>query len=125
MSIAKTATIIAALLATVLAGCATSNARFTNRVSVPTSQDREYLKSNFRLVTPKAGVTLNRHFFGYVPLSGYYEFNDEAAINELLYQYDGDLATDVHIEKKLLFLLYYNRYYVVVTGDVWRRKTTE
>ena len=116
---------MAALLLPFLAGCATGYGKFTNRISTPTSQDLGYLKSDFRLIAPKAETTLNRHFFGYIPVSGYYPFDDVTAIHELLRQYDGDLATDVHIEKKLLFLLYYNRYYVVVTGDVWKRKTTE
>lgn len=110
------------LLLSVLSGCATTNAHFTNHISSPTQQDEEYLSNNFVLVEKDGEVVMNRHFFVYIPLSGYYQFNDETAVEKILRKYDGDLVTNLTIEKKLLFLLYYNRYYVVAKGDVWRRK---
>ena len=105
-----------------LAGCANRHAIFTNRIVSPVGVDREYIKNNFELIEQNAEVVLNRHLLVYIPLSGYYSFDDVTVTNELLYKYQADLVTDLRIEKKILFLLYYNRYYVVAKGKVWRRK---
>ncbi len=118
----KIATASAFTCALFLAGCATTDVKFTNQIAVPTAQDLRYLNSNFELIKQGAETTLDRHFFMYVPLSGFYEFNDKTVITELLDEYDGDLVTNLRIDRKFLFTLYYNRYYVVAKGDIWKKK---
>lgn len=107
-----------------LSGCATNayQARFTNQQFDPDSVDRDYLEENFVLTNEKAELVLNRHFFVYIPLNAYFPFSDSYVTESLLQRFDGDVVTDLSIERKFLFLLYYNRYYVVATGDVWKRK---
>lgn len=121
----KIPVIIAALSITlVLTNCASQGpkARFTNVISVATENDNLYLDNNFTLIASDVEITLNRHFLVYIPLTGWYTFDDETAANELLFTYGADLVTNLKVEKKFLFLLYYNRYYVVASGNVWRRK---
>ena len=118
----KRTTAVLALLCALLAGCASKPVRFTNVTEALTASDQEYLKANFDLVYSGAEITLSRHFLMMYPLSGYYQFNDETITNELLNKYKGDIVSNLQINKKLIFLLYYNRYYIVATGDVWRKK---
>ncbi|MDH5256744.1 MAG: hypothetical protein OEX07_02010 [Gammaproteobacteria bacterium] len=122
ININKTIITLLLLSTFVLAGCATRQPIFTNRVVSTVGVDWDYINNNFELVDENAEVVLNRHFLVYLPLSGYYSFNDETISNELLYKYQGDLITNLRIDKKFLFLLYYNRYYVVANGKVWKRK---
>lgn len=118
----KSTAVYALLCIVLLAGCANKSTRFTNLIPSPTIEDQDYLKANFDLVRKNAETSLNRHFILYVPVSGWYDFDDKVATDELLNKYDGDVVTNLSIEKKYLILVYYNRYYVVVTGDVWRKK---
>lgn len=120
----KIATIVL-ILATLIftASCANQNIRFTNRLSSLTQSDNSYLKNNYEMVQRDAEITLNRHFFLYIPVNGWYNFTDEKATDELLLKYNADLVTDLKIDRKLLILLYYNRYYVVASGNIWRRKS--
>ncbi len=105
-----------------LSGCAMRQNHITHRVVSPEFVDQEYLNRNFVLVAKDAEIVLNRHFFIHIPLNGYYTFNESTAVEELLHRYGGDLVTDVTIESKFLFLLYYNRYYLIASGNVWKRK---
>lgn len=124
---------ILVLLVLILSGgCATQQTRidlstkkkpleFTNVIASPTKADEQYLKKHFELVRKDAEITLNRHFFAYIPLNGFYAFSDVTVVDRLLNNYDGDLVTDLDIEKNLDLLLLYNRYYVYAKGDIWRR----
>ena len=97
--------------------------------TIHTSQeqlDEAIVEKRYRLIARQAEADIGNNFFVYLPVKiGMPNTEDQIEsmlAKKLLDRHGADLLTNVKIEQKILFTLYWNTFSRHITADVWRKK---
>lgn len=111
------------VMAIFMTGCSIKkNIPIRNKIINNNELDTEYLNKNYVLIDRSCTNTKQRWFIMILQISGFYSFTDEYVIDELLEECNGDIATNVTIDWKLIPLYYVSYYEVSTTADIWIKK---